>query len=288
MRFAKYHVIGGVLKSGRSIVGFVPLNEQAHNLTGSTQRRAQGHERQQRKRTGIVRVTDSGLPVPEHRRSHAVRQHNILLSLQLILSEALEVVRVLVEVSSPVIREGLGLLASQSFTEIIQALAVYVLLFPHVMKQPVSHLKRLEHGDLHSLFGIQNEFLGLDRALTPDKTVNLQPRAQDAGDEQHLIHFIEFEEPLTERRIRLRGILSPLNDLIGCLRILIGTDRGCQGGKEHDRYHSTSQVEAIHAHHPTLSSSTVIPQTGSITILEDYRADSKRVKFLLQRCTTYS
>ena len=61
-------------------------------------------------------------------------EHNNLLALQIILSEALEVVRHLVEVPSPVIRESLGLLPSQSFTEIIQALAVYVLLFPHATK----------------------------------------------------------------------------------------------------------------------------------------------------------
>src|SRR5713226_8294747 len=133
MRFAEYNVIGGVLKSGSSVVGFVPLNEQANNLTGSTQRRAQRHERQQRKRTGIVRVTDSVLPVPEHKPPHAVGQHNNLLSLQIILSEALEVVRYLIEVPSPVIRESLGPPPSESFTEIIQALAVYVLPFPHVM-----------------------------------------------------------------------------------------------------------------------------------------------------------
>src|SRR5437660_3344135 len=175
MRFAKYNVIGGVLKPGSSIVGFVPLNEQAHNLTGSTQRRAQRHERQERKWTGIVRVTDSVLPVPEHKPPHAMGQDNNLLSFQIILSEALEVVRDLVEAPSPVIRESLGFLPSQSFAEIIQALAVYVLLFPHMMQKPVSHLKRLEHGGLHSLCGIQHEFIGLDRALTPDKTVNLQP-----------------------------------------------------------------------------------------------------------------
>src|SRR5437899_4618344 len=181
MRFAKNHVIGGVLKSGSSIVGFVPLNEHAHNLTGSTQRRAQRHERQQSKWTGIVRVTDSVLPVPEHKPPHAMGQHNNLFSLQISLSEALEVIRDLVEVPSPVIRESLGLLPSQSFAEIIQALAVYVLLFPHAMKQPVSNLKRLYHGALHSLCGMQRWLIGLDRALTPDKTVNLQPRAQDAG-----------------------------------------------------------------------------------------------------------
>src|SRR5207245_975579 len=175
MRLAEYNVIGGVLKPGSAIVGFVPLNEQAHNLTGSTQRRAQGHERQQRKRTGIVRVTDSVLPVPEHKPPHAMGQHHNLLSLQISLSEALEVVRYLVEVPSPVIRESLGLLPSQSFTEIIQALAVFVLLFPLILNEPVSNLKRLKHGDLRSLRGIQNEFIGLDRALTPDQTVNLHP-----------------------------------------------------------------------------------------------------------------
>src|SRR5437870_2486364 len=79
---------------------------------------------------------------------HAMGQHHTLFSLQISLSEALEVIRHLAEVPSPVIRESLGLLPSQSFTEIIKALAVDVLFFPYVMQEPVSNLKRLEHGDL--------------------------------------------------------------------------------------------------------------------------------------------